>query len=288
MSVYTTEKISDHDFKIYHAIYSQENIFMSYDWKERVELSEPDGCGFLLAKDGIAVGGAIYRDNHVTCPFFFFFFCDKYEFWNELLRLWKVRDDKLFLDFIPESYCEPLEKAGAQKKRGQCRMLRPTTKENVLLNKDYYFSTPATADQEEIIEVVYESHLHGYTSTVTGLPDREEVGIAVNRRFAAFSETDTLDFGTIVKNREDHKIAAVCLAGIYPGACNDFSTIHQVSVLPQHRQKGVAEAMIRNTINTAWKRSPAISLGVMTGNPAKKLYSKIGFISGMEYNDYVF
>ena len=97
-----------------------------------------------------------------------------------------------------------------------------------------------------------------------------------------------MDFGTIVKNREDHKIAAVCLAGIYPGACNDFSTIHQVSVLPQHRQKGVAEAMIRNTINTAWKRSPAISLGVMTGNPAKKLYSKIGFISGMEYNDYVF
>ena len=37
MSVYTTEKISDHDFKIYHAIYSQENIFMSYDWKERVD-----------------------------------------------------------------------------------------------------------------------------------------------------------------------------------------------------------------------------------------------------------
>lgn len=85
-----------------------------------------------------------------------------------------MRDDKLFLDFIPESYCEPLEKAGAQKKRGQCRMLRPTTKENVLLNKDYYFSTPATADQEEIIEVVYESHLHGYTSTVTGLPDRKK------------------------------------------------------------------------------------------------------------------
>ena len=97
MSVYTTEKISDHDFKIYHAIYSQENIFMSYDWKERVELSEPDGCGFLLAKDGIAVGGAIYRDNHVTCPFLIAPFCDKYEFWNELLRLWKVRDDKLFL-----------------------------------------------------------------------------------------------------------------------------------------------------------------------------------------------
>ena len=101
---------------------------MSYDWKERVELSEPDGCGFLLAKDGIAVGGAIYRANPVTCPFLIAPFCDKYEFWNELLRLWKVRDDKLFFDFIPESYCEPLEKAGAKKSVGSAGCCVPQQK----------------------------------------------------------------------------------------------------------------------------------------------------------------
>lgn len=286
MTKFRTEKISDHDFKVYHAVYSQENIFMSYDWLERLEVAEPDGCGFLLKRDGVAVGGVVFRDGHMTSPFLIPPFCDKDEFWRGLLELWKVPGETLFFDFIPESYCAFLEKAGGRKMRGQCRMLRPTTKENAVLNKDYYFFEPAESDKKEITEVVYESHLHGYTSTVTGPTDRKKTEIAVDRRFTAFSETGSLHFGTIVRTCDSHKIVAVCLAGIYPDACDNFSTIHQVSVLPEHRRKGVAEAMIRNTINTAYQHSPVISLGVMAGNPAKKLYSKIGFISGMEYNDY--
>ena len=287
MAVYRAKNINDHDFSVYHAVYSQENIFLSYDWTERVEVVGPKGCGYLLLRDETPVGGVVYQDGHITSPFLIPPFSDKDEFWQELLKLWKCPENVLFFDFIPDSYCGFLEKAGARKKWGQSRMIRPTTKENVVLDKQYYFTEPTVADIDEIIQAVYESHLHGYTSTITGPPDRKETEEAVNRRFTAFSETGTLHFGTIVKSVDSHRVAAVCLAGIYPGACDHFSTIHQVSVLPQHRRKGLAEAMIRNTINTAHSQSPVITLGVMTGNPAKKLYSKVGFISGMEYNDYV-
>ena len=143
------------------------------------------------------------------------------------------------------------------------------------------------ADKKDIVSVVYEAHLHGYTSTVVGPPDISNVADALERRYLAFGKTNTLGFSTIIKRRDTNEIAAVCIAGIYPDSLNEFSTIHQVSVLPKYRRKGLAQAMILNTINHAYEKSLVITLVVKDGNPAKELYSKLGFAAGCGYGDYL-
>lgn len=287
MAKYKIEKIGDNEFSFYCAVYSMDNIFLSYDWSERLADINPNDGGYMLLKDGLPIGGAILRGNHITYPFLVSPFCDKYEFWSELLKICSLQEKKIYLDFIPDSHREVLGKIGAQRNRGQFRMIRPTSKSQIMLEPAFYFDVLKDVDKEEIVSVVYQAHLHGYTSTVTGPPDVNEVADALERRYRAFAETDTLGFSTIIKNRDTDKIAAVCVTGIYPDSPNHFSTIHQVSVLPEYRRRGLAQAMILNSINLAHEKSPVITLGVMDGNPAKELYSKLGFAAGCGYSDYI-
>ena len=285
MTIYKVQKISNYDFSIYHAVYNQKNIFLSYDWNEHLEKFFPNDNGYLVVKDGTAIGGVTINKKHISAPFLIPPFCDELEFWRELLNLLYHSESTLFLDFISNDHSRALNELGAVKKRGQRRMLRPTSKSDVLLSDDFYIAKPAIEDRDEIVKTVYQAHLHGYTTTVDGVPDINDFAEAVDRRFVSFSQTNTLHFGTIIKMKDSNRITAVCLAGIYPDSANHFSTIYQVSVIPQYRRKGLAKAMILNSINTAYKVSPVIGLGVMVGNPAELLYNEIGFISGCEYYD---
>jgi len=195
--------------------------------------------------------------------------------------------NKIYFDLVPDTHRETLKKIGAKRTRGQFRMIRPTVKVNPLLDSAFHFDVLKESDKKEIVSVVYEAHLHGYTSTVVGPPDINNVADALERRYVAFAKTNTLGFSTIIKRRDTNEIAAVCIAGIYPDSLNGFATIHQVSVLPQYRKKGLAQAMILNSINCAHEKSPVITLGVMDGNPAKELYTQLGFIAGCGYSDYL-
>lgn len=286
MANYKIKKISDDVFSVYCAIYSMENVFLSYDWSERLIDINPDNCGYALLKDGIMIGGVILRHNHISSPFLVPPFCDKYEFWSELLNTLSLQN-KIYFDLVPDTHRETLKKIGAKRTRGQFRMIRPTVKVNPLLDSSFHFDVLKESDKKEIVSVVYEAHLHGYTSTVVGPPDINNVADALERRYVAFAKTNTLGFSTIIKRRDTNEIAAVCIAGIYPDSLNGFATIHQVSVLPQYRKKGLAQAMILNSINCAHEKSPVITLGVMDGNPAKELYTQLGFIAGCGYSDYL-
>ena len=162
-------------------------------------------------------------------------------------------------------------------------MLRPTAHCEVQLSRDFYFDSVKSMDLECMAKAVYAAHLHGYTASKAGAPDLQEMKTAVDRRLRAFSQTGTLHYGTVVKERLTDDIAGICLAGIYPDALNDFSTIHQVSVLPAYRRQGLARAMICKAIQAAHERSPVVTLGVMVGNPAELLYRELGFVAGKAY-----
>lgn len=284
MSNYLFQHVKDDYFSIHYAIYGI-NIYMSYDWKDQLNKFSPNGNGTLIFKDGIPVGGITINNNHLSSPFLIPPFYDVEEFWKTVIEYSK-KDNKngtLYFDNIPESHADIITSLGAQKRWAQRQMYRPTSEYNIKPNNKFYFTLPAEADKNEIIQVVYEAHLNGYTSTVYGKPDISDIEEAINRRFNSFSQTNTLHFGTIVKTKDTNQIAAVCIAGIYPDSKNSFSTIHQVSVLPTYRKKGLAKTMILNSINTAHKTSPVIGLGVLIGNPAELLYQKLGFISGPAY-----
>ena len=77
-------------------------------------------------------------------------------------------------------------------------MYRPTSEYNITPNDNFYFTIPTAMDKNEIIQVIYEAHLNGYTSTVYGKPHISNVEEAINRRFISFSQTNSLHFGTII------------------------------------------------------------------------------------------
>lgn len=162
--------------------------------------------------------------------------------------------------------------------------MRPTVKINANLDSRFYFVTPTEDDKAEIIQAVYDAHSTGYTSTVREI-NKLEIEEAINRRLLLFTQTNTLYMSTLVRCKEDHTLAGVCIAGIYPNPQNNFSTIHQVSVRPQFRRQGIAEAMMLNSISVASEVSPVTTLGVLIGNPAELLYSKIGFAAGSRYSE---
>lgn len=258
---------------------------MNYDWKELIDNFMPNGNGTLIFKEGVPIGGITINNNHFSSPFLIPPFCDIGEFWRAVINYSKKdnKNDILYFDNVPESHVDIITSLGATKRWAQRKMYRPTAEYNIKPNDNFYFTVPAEIDKNEIIRVVYEAHLNGYTSTVYGKPDISNTEEAINRRFISFSKTTTLHFGTIVKTKDTNKIAAVCIAGIYPDSPNGFSTIHQVSVLPTYRRQGLAQAMLLNSIGAAHATSPVIGLGVLVGNPAELLYQKLGFVAGPAY-----
>lgn len=284
MSKYLFQHVKDDYFSIHYGIYGT-NIYMSYDWRELLEKFSPNGNGTLICKDSVPIGGINIYNNHFSSPFLIPPFCDIEEFWQTVINHSKKdnKNDILYFDDIPESHADVISSLGATKRWAERKMYRPTAEYNIKPNDKFYFAIPTEIDKNEIIRVVYEAHLNGYTSTVCGKPDISDIEEAINRRFILFSQTNTLDFGTIVKTKDTSKIVAVCIAGIYPDSLNNFSTIHQVSVLPAYRRQGIAQAMIMNSINTAHMISPVIGLGVLVGNSAELLYQKLGFIAGPAY-----
>lgn len=289
MSKYLFQPINDDFFSINYAIYGT-NIYMSYEWKELLDKFSPKGNGILIFDQGTTIGGLTISKNHLCSPFLIPPFCDLKEFWQAVID-YAMKDDKydtLYFDNIPKSHADVIASLGAAKRWAQRQMYRPTAEFNVKSNDEFNFTTPEEMDKNEIISVVYEAHLKGYTSKVYGKPHILDIEEAINRRFDLFSKTNTLHFGTIAKVKATNKIVAVCIAGIYPDSQNSFSTIHQVSVLPAYRRQGLAQAMMLNSINTAHKTSPVTSLGVLVGNPAEALYKKLGFASGPAYYSLIY
>jgi len=280
------QKIKDEDFAVYHALYQPENIFLHFDWKQLQDNFMPKDNGYLLLLEGVPIGGAEVRNGYVTAPFLIPPFNDATQFWELLLQKVPKCDHNIFLQYIPETFHSAMEHLGAQRVRTKRQMIRPTARFSSTLDDYFDFAEPRQDEKEEMAEVIYCAHQNGYVGETEGAIDMEQVRQTLESRLNAFSQTGTLDMGNVVKERKTGRMVAVCLTGIYPDSPNFFATIHQVSVLPEYRRRGIAASMIRRAITSASFKSPAIVLGVLQGNPAEKLYSQLGFRGGCAYSDY--
>jgi ribosomal protein S18 acetylase RimI-like enzyme len=53
--------------------------------------------------------------------------------------------------------------------------------------------------------------------------------------------------------------------------------VHQIQILPSRQGQGVGEAMLRELLAEAARAHVPVSLGVLHGNPARRLYERLGF-----------
>lgn len=290
MAAYHLTPMADGDFAAAHAVYAQEDLFLSYDWAERLRGADPRGGGLLLLRDGTAVGGVRACGGHISAPFLILPEQDRRTFWAQVLSALCPPGENLALDFIPDSHAEALAALGAARTRSQLRMLRPTAPlpgiAPAALDGDYVFAELTCADRDEILQLVHRAHASGYTVAAAGPRNPADEARAIDKRLADFTQTRSLHLSALIRQRGSGILAAVCMAGIYPDSPNRFSTIHQVSVAPEHRRRGLARAMMLRTIARAADLSPVVTLGVMAGNPARGLYERLGFAAGPVYSDY--
>jgi len=288
--------VDSRKFAVFHTIYTDSGILSRFDWNESVDgaidgLS--DKSGLFMYDDTRLMGGFSLKDNTISYPFVVPPFDDRRAFWHIILH-YATRtsgQNEILLREIPESAAHTLtQSCGATLRWSNRRMCRPTELCAYALTDGFCFDSLIEEDKSEIARVVYEAHAAGYTSTVRP-PDLNEIEEAVDRRFRLFGQTDTLCMSNLVRDAATREIAGVCIAGIYPGpahySTSNFSTIHQVSVKPEYRRKGIARAMICKAINEASAISSVITLGVLIGNPAEILYRDVGFAPGPRYSELV-
>jgi ribosomal protein S18 acetylase RimI-like enzyme len=287
MSNYEFVQADSEVFATYHAVYSDTDFDMCYDWNERlVNLRLCKDCYFLY-RDGERVGGLTITLNTISNPFLITPFTDRELFWNIILKQMRAKNQEgnININRVHQVDVDVLLAYGARKKWSQQRMNRPTDILEIKTISPYELLNPSENDIPEIIQVVYNSHLHDITSQTYGKPNISDVEKEIKRRFVSFSHTNTLHLSVVAKEKETSKIVGVCIAGIYPDSPNKFSTIHQVSVVPYYRRQGIAEMMMTYSISAAYSLSPVIGLGVLVGNPAENLYRKLGFVAEPSFTD---
>ncbi len=292
MSEYTFNPAKSENFAIHHTTYTDTNIFLRFDWGERIAGTQNtvQENGFFVYRRDQLIGGIAMLDNRIRCPFLVPPFDDRVAFWMGVLAHARETrgEGKIELDEIPQTDADALFSLGAQVRWSQRRMCRPTQVLDIKTDDGIVLVSPAEEDLPEIASVAHQAHCAGYAAAVWGAPDIAVTQREIARRFEAFSQTSTWDMSVVAKCTDTHEIVGVCIAGIYPDSADNFSTIHQVSVLPQYQRRGIAAAMMGYSISAAHRVSPVITLGVLIGNPAEHLYRKLGFAPGPSYNNLIY
>ena len=99
-------------------------------------------------------------------------------------------------------------------------------------------------------------------------------------RKAGVSFDDKTHYQRIRSNFEDAKM--VCVDGEDVGllklSCANVEWhVHQFQVLPGYQGRGIGEAVLRLVLAKAKDANVAVSLSVLHGNPARRLYERLGF-----------
>lgn len=58
--------------------------------------------------------------------------------------------------------------------------------------------------------------------------------------------------------------------------------VHQIQILPAHQGQGIGEAVLNALLTDAARAHVPVSLSVLHGNPARRLYERLGFRSESE------
>ncbi|AOI84357.1 GNAT family N-acetyltransferase [Burkholderia cepacia] len=53
--------------------------------------------------------------------------------------------------------------------------------------------------------------------------------------------------------------------------------VHQIQILPDHQGRGIGEAVLNALLADAARAHVPVSLSVLHGNPARRLYERLGF-----------
>jgi len=281
MTEYYLEKANIDLFAVYQVVYSNSDIEMWYDWNTRLNDTKfTDQCYWLML-EGRKIGGAIINNDTVMYPFIIPPFSDKHSFWDSLL---KCSNKIKHINGVLQDDVNILLSYGLKVNSIRQIMCCPTDASNKI-DIPFGLSIQELNDSvnfKELSEVVLKGYAGGIDHEVFGAPNEDEVTRDLNYLLQVYKHRN-LSF--YVVNEIDQKIVALCIAGISESMPLGFAEIGEICVLPQYRNKGIAEFMLRHIISTAFDHTQVVKLCVTVGNQAEKLYRKVGFQAGVRFTN---
>jgi ribosomal protein S18 acetylase RimI-like enzyme len=91
------------------------------------------------------------------------------------------------------------------------------------------------------------------------------------------------DLGFVAVNPASSNLAGAAWLRLLTGAKKGYGYVDDatpeltVAVLPEFRGRGVGTRLLNHLLETAQNRYPSVSLSVSPGNPALRLYQRLGF-----------
>lgn len=264
-------------FAVCQTIYSDADTELWYDWQRRLQDTQwTDDCFFLL-KDGKRIGGAILTGQSLLYPFLVPSYCDRAEFWQTLLRLRDIQH----INGVLAQDVALLPMYGYRIKSTRQVMCRPVEPCDTVLPEG--FSLRAILPDQDMAAMgasLQQAYAGGIDFETFGEPTLQE---AVEDAQHVLGIYAACNFSHAVVQESTGEIAGVCLAGIGSGYVHQYAEIAELCVLPQHRGKGIARAMINRVLSDACGVSPFVKLCVTVGNPAEYLYRQMGFQPGPRF-----
>ncbi len=290
---YTIERAEKHHFSVFQAIYADADIELWYDWKLRLnDTTWTDNCFWVLL-DGRKVGGAIMEGDSVIWPFLVAPFEDRVFFWKAILHHMTVQTGSpVRLVGMLDRDMDVLLSFGCRIVSMRRMMCRPTEPFDVAPPQGYERRTASREDIPALVQADNEGYAGGIIRELFGEEDREQLAKDFAEVFRIYEETGTTEQFSIVSAKGSTDIAGFCQAGAMAyrrnDALDDFSSIGSIAVLPAHRNKGLAEYMLKHALNEAHKTSRAMRLAVTVGNNAESLYRRLGFVPGPRFTNMVY
>jgi ribosomal protein S18 acetylase RimI-like enzyme len=275
-------------FSVYQTIYSNADLEMWYDWNLRLQDTKWTENCFWVTLNGIRIGGAIIEEQCIIWPFLICPFTDRTLFWKLILRHMTAKNNEpVNLIGMPDSDMDVLLSFGCRIVSMRRMMCRPTDRFDVIIPEGYERRIPGMDDIPALVEADRQGYAGGIVRELFGEPNDVEDGLTEALRM--YESTGTTGQFSIVFSKETKEIAGFCQVGAMAyhrdDALDDFSSIGSITVLPAHRNRGLAEYMIKYALNEAYKTSKVMRLGVTVGNQAEYLYRKLGFVPGPRFTN---
>jgi len=276
---YRLEQADQNVFAVHQVIYSNSDIEMWYDWNTRLEDTKfTDQCFWIMCNEE-RIGGVIKLEDTLIYPFMIPPFSDRQEMWRGLLKCCQdisningvLQDDVNILqsfgfkvNAIRQVMCCP---TGGGKK--------PVTPDGLSL---YLFED--SFDITKAKDVMKEGYQGGIDYELSGSPNDEKIMEDISYLMQVYKHRN---LSIYVVNEQNQEIVGLCIAGISETMPLGFAEIGELCVVPQYRNRGIAEFMLNYIKESASAYTEVVKLCVTVGNYAEILYKKAGFQAGPRF-----
>ncbi|SDE65545.1 Ribosomal protein S18 acetylase RimI [Fontibacillus panacisegetis] len=279
MKQYRLEQAEKNIFAVHQVIYSNSDIEMWYDWNTRLDDTKfTDQCFWIMC-DNDRIGGVVKINDTLMFPFIIPPFSDRQLMWRILLNCCEeIRN----INGVLQDDGNILLSSGFKVNVIRQVMCCPTdaSKKPVITNGFSLYMLDDSFDITKIKEVMKEGYRGGIDYEIFGVPNDEKIMEDLSYLLQVYKHRN---LSIHVVNEQNQEIVGLCIAGISENMPLGFAEIGELCIVPQYRNKGIAEFMLNYIKKSASDYTEVVKLCVTVGNYAEILYKKAGFQAGPRF-----